>query len=123
MMRLRRVLGRLLGASGLMMAAAGPALAQEAGGGATVFGTAGAALLGAGLAIGLGTIGTGAGQGTAISKAMEGIARNPEATPRIQTNMLIGLAFIESLCIYALVIAILIMGKIPGDWWKKLAEH
>lgn len=66
------------------------------------------ALLGAGLAIGLAALGTGIGQGTAISKAMEAIGRNPEATSPVRNVLILGLAFIESLCIYALVIAILL---------------
>jgi F-type H+-transporting ATPase subunit c len=68
--------------------------------------------LGAGLAIGLGAIGSGIGMGTAIGGACEGTSRNPEAGGRIMTTMIIGLAMIESLTIYALVIAlILLYGK------------
>ncbi|MBI2251506.1 MAG: ATP synthase F0 subunit C [Armatimonadetes bacterium] len=70
------------------------------------------ALISAAIAIGLGTIGTGLGQGNAISKAMEAIGRNPEASSTIRTTLLIGLAFIESLCIYALVISFMIMGHV-----------
>lgn len=69
------------------------------------------ALISAAIAIGLGTIGTGLGQGNAIAKAMEAIGRNPEASGTIRTTLLIGLAFIESLCIYALVISFMIMAK------------
>lgn len=67
----------------------------------------------AGLAIGLGTIGTGVGQGIAVNGAMQGIARQPEASGTIQTNLIIGLAFIESLCIYALVISLLLLFANP----------
>lgn len=63
----------------------------------------------AAIAIGLGTVGTGIGQGTAVSKAMEAIGRNPEATGKVQTVMIIGLAFIESLAIYALVISLILL--------------
>ena len=45
--------------------------------------------------------------------AMEGIARQPEATSKIQLNMLIALAFIESLVIYSLLIFFLLQGKLP----------
>jgi F-type H+-transporting ATPase subunit c len=69
------------------------------------------AALAAAIAIGLGTIGTGLGQGNAIAHAMEAMGRNPEASGTIRTALLIGLAFIESLCIYALVIAFMLMGK------------
>jgi F-type H+-transporting ATPase subunit c len=43
---------------------------------------------------------------------MESIGRNPNAAPRIQIPMIIGIAFIEALAIYALVIAFLLQGKI-----------
>lgn len=67
----------------------------------------------AGVAIGLGTIGTGIGQGIAVNGAMQGIARQPEASGTLQTNLIIGLAFIESLCIYALVISLLLLFANP----------
>ena len=51
------------------------------------------------------------GQGRGISAACEGIARNPSAAPAIRLAMIIGLALIESLVIYALIIAYLVMGK------------
>jgi len=47
------------------------------------------------------------------SSAMEGIARQPEATSKIQLNMLIALAFIESLVIYALLMFFMLQGKLP----------
>lgn len=51
-------------------------------------------------------------QSRAASSALEGIARNPEAASKIVTPMIIALALIESLVIYALVIAFLLQGKI-----------
>ena len=51
------------------------------------------------------------GQSRGISAACEGIARNPSAAPAIRLAMIIGLALIESLVIYALIIAYLVMGK------------
>jgi len=68
--------------------------------------------LGAGLAIGLAAFGGGLGQGNAASSALEGIARNPSASGKIMTPMIIGLALIESLVIYGLVVAIMLLGKI-----------
>ncbi len=68
--------------------------------------------LAAGLAIGIAALGGGIGQGIAISKGLEGIARNPEAQPKIFIAMIVGLALIESLVIYALVIAILLYVKL-----------
>jgi F-type H+-transporting ATPase subunit c len=67
-----------------------------------------------GFGIGVAALGTGLGMGNAINAALNGIARNPEASGRIQTNMIIGLALIESLCIYALVICFIMVFKIPG---------
>lgn len=70
-------------------------------------------VLAAGLAIGLGAIGSGIGMGTAIGGACEGTSRNPEAGGRILTTMIIGLAMIESLTIYALVVALLLLFANP----------
>lgn len=64
--------------------------------------------IGAALAIGLGAIGPGIGIGLIGSKAVEAMGRNPEVTGTIQTNMILGIAFAESVAIYALVIALLV---------------
>ena len=53
------------------------------------------------------------GQGRAIAAALEGTARQPEASGNIRTLLIIGLAFIESLTIYVLVIAFLLLPKLP----------
>ena len=55
------------------------------------------------IALGLAALGGGIGMGTAIGSACEGIARNPQAAGPIRTNMILGLALIESLAIYAFV--------------------
>jgi F-type H+-transporting ATPase subunit c len=68
--------------------------------------------LACGLAIGIAALGGGIGQGIAISKGLEGIARNPEAQPKIFIAMIVGLALVESLVIYALVISILLYAKL-----------
>jgi len=65
-------------------------------------------LLAVGLAIGLGAIGPGIGIGILGGKAVEAIGRNPEATPKIQQNMILAIAFTEAIAIYALVIALII---------------
>jgi F-type H+-transporting ATPase subunit c len=88
------------------------ALAQEATGGANAFDMQQAAALGAGLAIGLAAMGGSLGQGRAAAAALEGISRNPGAAPRIQTPMILGLALIESLVLFAFAIAFLLIGKI-----------
>ena len=65
--------------------------------------TAGLAALGAGLV----TIGAGVGIGWIASSAMQGIARQPEATPKIQINMLIAAALIEGVALFGAVICFL----------------
>lgn len=54
-------------------------------------------------------------QGRAASSALEGIARQPEAAPRIQTAMILGLALIEAMVIYALVMFFLLYFKLPDN--------
>ncbi len=71
------------------------------------------AMIAAGIGIGIAAFGTGIGQGLAIKSSVEGIARNPEASGKITVTMLIGLAMIESLCIYALVVALIILYAYP----------
>lgn len=60
------------------------------------------------LAIGLGAIGPGIGIGILSGKALEAIGRNPEATSKIQTNMILAIAFAEAIAIYALVMSLII---------------
>ena len=90
--------------SGVAMAAA------EADEGAV--GAKAAIAIAAGLAIGLAAFGADLGQGRMAAAAMESIGRNPNAAPRIQLPMILGLAFIEALAIYALIIAFALQGKI-----------
>jgi len=65
--------------------------------------------LAAALAAGLGAIGPGIGVGVLGSGAMGALGRNPEARGTIMSNMLIGIAFCESIAIYALITAIVIL--------------
>lgn len=65
-------------------------------------------------AIGIAAVGTGIAMGYAINGAMQGVSRNPEAGGRIFTMLILGLALIESLCIYALLISLLMVFKIPA---------
>ena len=60
------------------------------------------------IAAGVGVLGPGIGIGMLVSRALEGIARNPEAAPKIQSMMILGVAFVEALGIFALVVAFLI---------------
>nr|HEX4316212.1 ATP synthase F0 subunit C [Kofleriaceae bacterium] len=68
--------------------------------------------LAAGLAIGIAALGGGIGQGRAAAAALDGIARNPGAAGQIRGPMILGLALIESLVIYALIIALLLVLKV-----------
>ena len=68
-----------------------------------------ACALGAGIAMGLGAIGPAIGEGNAVGKALEGMARQPEATGNLRTNMILGCAITESTGIYSLVIALLLL--------------
>lgn len=65
-----------------------------------------------GFAIGVAAFGGGLGQGRAIAAGLEGIARNPGASGQIMTPMIIGLALIESLVIYAFVISFMLYAKL-----------
>ena len=68
--------------------------------------------LAAALAVALSTIGPAIGQGITASKAMDAIARQPEAASNIRTTMIIAMALMEALTIYGLLIAFMLIGKI-----------
>lgn len=68
-----------------------------------------AALLGAGIAIGLGAIGPGIGIGYLVGKSVEGIARQPEASGSIRTTMFIGIGVTEAVALYALVVSLMLI--------------
>jgi F-type H+-transporting ATPase subunit c len=68
--------------------------------------------LGAGVGMGLAAFGVGLGQGRATAAAMESIGRNPNSADRLFTTFILGLALMEALALYTLVIAILLNGKI-----------
>ena len=89
------------------------AMAQEAaaaGGGSPL--RAGLIALAANIGIGIAAFGCGLGQGRMVASAMESIGRNPNSAGQIFTPMIIGLAFIEALTLYALVIAFFLQAKI-----------
>lgn len=86
------------------------AFAQEAA--AQTAGNSGMLALATGLAIGLAAVGGAIGQGLIGSSAMDGIARNPQASKAMFVPMIICLALVESLVIYGLVIAFMLSGKI-----------
>jgi F-type H+-transporting ATPase subunit c len=64
------------------------------------------------MGVGLAAVGSAYGLGRAVSAAMEAIGRQPEASGKIQTAMIIGAALIEALTIYALVVFFILQGKI-----------
>ncbi len=70
-------------------------------------------MLAAGFGMAIGAFGTGIGQGLAVKSAVEGVSRNPGASGKILTTMMIGLAMIESLAIYVLVVCLIILFANP----------
>ena len=73
-----------------------------------------AATIGMAMCFGMGiaAFGCGLGQGIGLKAACEGTARNPEAGGKIMVTLILGLAFVESLAIYALVICLMLSGKV-----------
>lgn len=69
----------------------------------------GISVLGMAIGIAIAAAGCGIGQGMAIKAACEGTARNPDASAKISQSLILGLAFVESLCIYALLVNLIIL--------------
>ena len=67
------------------------------------------AAIGSAIGMGLAALGCGIGQGIGVKGACEGMARNPEMGGKLTTTLILGLAFIESLAIYALVVCLILM--------------
>jgi F-type H+-transporting ATPase subunit c len=88
----------------LMVIAPAVAFAQDGGAG---MGSG----IGAGIAVGAAGLGCGIGQGLTAGNTTQAIARNPGAAGAMFTNFILGMVLIESIAIYGLVIAILLMGK------------
>ena len=65
--------------------------------------------IGAGLCMGIGAVGPGIGEGNAVGKALEGMARQPEMASTLRSTMIMGCAIAETTGIYSLVIALLIL--------------
>jgi F-type H+-transporting ATPase subunit c len=68
--------------------------------------------LAAPLSVGIAAFGSGIGLGIAVKGALEAIGRQPEASGKILTNMIIGAALIEALTIYALIVFFIALGKL-----------
>jgi F-type H+-transporting ATPase subunit c len=105
---MKRIGTFVLGVLGVLLAS--PALAAEPVGGGV--GERGLIALAAGIGLGVAALGTALGQGRATAAAMESIGRNPNSADKIQTPLIIGLALMEALTLYALVIAFFLQGKI-----------
>lgn len=69
--------------------------------------------LSAGLGLGVAAMGCGLGQGKVVASALDGIARNPGAAKDMFVPMILGLAFIESLTIYALIFVFIFKAAVP----------
>lgn len=65
--------------------------------------------IGAGLCMGIGAIGPAIGEGNAVGKALEGMARQPDAARTLRTNMILGCAITETTGIYSLIVALLLI--------------
>ena len=75
---------------------------------ATAIAIAGKAI-GAGLCMGIGAVGPGIGEGTAVAHALDGMARQPEAAGTLRSTMIMGCAIAETTGIYSLIIAFLLL--------------
>jgi F-type H+-transporting ATPase subunit c len=71
------------------------------------------AMIVAGATVAIGSIGPGIGQGKSVAAALDAIARQPDASDRISRTLFVGLAMIESLAIYCLVIALILLFANP----------
>lgn len=102
---MRKLIVTGLGAA-VMIFAATAAYAQTGDGISTGFGIS---VVGMALGIAIAAAGCGLAQGIAIKAACEGTARNPDASGKISQSLILGLAFIESLCIYALLVNLILL--------------
>jgi F-type H+-transporting ATPase subunit c len=104
---MKRLGGMLLSMLAVLLAS--PAFAADAAAGG---GDKGLVAIAAGFGLGMAALGAALGQGRATAAAMESIGRNPNSADRLQTPLIIGLALMEALALYALVIAFFLQGKI-----------
>ena len=86
---------------------AAPAFAEEA-----AVHAGGLVAIGSGVAIGIAAAGASMGQGRAVGAALESIGRNPSAAGKVQTPMVLGLVFMETLVIFSFVIALFLSNKV-----------
>ena len=120
-MKMKQLIKRVLGLSGVLVLALALALPAFAAGTpadsadtetaveAQADNTIGLKSIAVGLAIGIAAGGGAIGMGLATAKSAEGISRQPDAEGKIRTMMMLGLVFIETAIIYALLVVILII--------------
>lgn len=94
--------------------AAAPAMAQEAAQTTAAAGSLGWAVIGVGLMMGLAVLGGTLGQSRAAATALDGIARNPAASDKFTVPLILALALMESLVLFAFLIALFLQGSISG---------
>ena len=95
-----------------LLLVAGPAAAETGAGDGGGSINQGLIALAAGLGLGIAAFGAASAQGRATAAAMESIGRNPNSADRIFTPLIVGLALMEALALYAFVIAIFLQGKV-----------
>lgn len=100
-----RVLTNLIWMTVAMLALVDPVLAQDHAASGLSLGE-----FGAGFGIGLAALGGALGQGKVVSSAVESISRNPGASGQMGTPIIMGLAFIESLVLFALLVSLKLSG-------------
>lgn len=82
---------------------------------------AASSIIAAALGVGIAACGCGIGMGTLVASELQGVARQPELTGKLQVNMMIGLAMIETLVLYALFIGIILLFANP--FGKLFVQH
>ena len=107
-----RRIGRSLWAGLGLVLLANPVFAETVEGGGGLLWYKGLIALAASLGLGLAAFGAALGQGRATAAAMESIGRNPNSADRIFTPLIVGLALMEALALYALVIAFFLQNKV-----------
>lgn len=118
---MKKLLGYVAGSVMAVAVTALPAMAAEAASAAAASASGdytkaivvAVSIFSAAMVMGAGTIGTALGMGNGLNGAVNVVGRNPEAQGKILTTMMVGLAMIESLAIYALVIALVIIYANP----------
>ncbi len=110
---MKKITAIMLLVFGLMLVASAAFASEAAGSDAAKMSFYASVALASAIGIGIAALGTGIGMGMGIGRAVEGIARNPEASGKIMTTMIVGLALIESLAIYTLVVVLILLYAKP----------